>query len=85
VIEGGQGLRLAVEARKAFGIMRDGVRQDFDRDASVETRIPGAIDDAHTAFAQLGDDLVRPDSLANQGRCFRSSLDTPYCQPIFLG
>ena len=59
VVERGQRLRFAREARDAIRIVREHVGQDLDRDVAVQLRIARAIHLAHSAFAQLGDDLVR--------------------------
>jgi hypothetical protein len=42
-------VRLALEARQAFGVEREGLRQDFDRDLAAERRIAGAIYLTHAA------------------------------------
>src|SRR5690606_27651886 len=58
VVELGEQLRLALEAREALGIGDEAGGQDFDRDVAFELGIVGAIDLAHPAFAELGGDLV---------------------------
>ena len=61
MIERGEHLRLAREARQAFGVEREFSRQDFDRTsrASFASR---AIHLAHAARADGFDDLVRSDA-----------------------
>jgi hypothetical protein len=43
-------------------------RQDLDGDQAVQVGVPGLIDDPHAALAQLLEDLVVADGLANHGR-----------------
>ena len=59
MVERGQHLRLAREARQALGVAREELRQDLQRDVAIEFGVAGAIDLAHTAFAKLVEDLVR--------------------------
>jgi hypothetical protein len=59
-------LRFPLEAGEAFGVAGKGVRQDFDRHLTAEARVGRAIHRAHSAFAQLGEDLVRSQSGPNQ-------------------
>ena len=51
MVEGREHLRFALEARNAIRVLRDGVRQDFQRDITSELRIARAIDLAHPACA----------------------------------
>ena len=46
-------VRFALEPRQRFRIARDGGRNDFDRDVTIQTRVARAIDLAHSAFANL--------------------------------
>ena len=58
MIERGDRFGLALEPFECLG--RDGARRkDFDRDLPIETRVAGAIDLAHAARAERGEDLVR--------------------------
>jgi hypothetical protein len=61
MVERRQHLRFAREPRQPIRIEREGLRQDLDRDVTIELGIPCAIDDAHATFADLGDDLVGSD------------------------
>jgi len=63
VIQRGQRLRFARQARQAVRIVGEDVGQDLDRDIAIQLRIAGAIDLAHSAFAQFGEDLVWPDAI----------------------
>jgi len=42
--------------------------QDLDCDKAIEARVPHLVDHPHPAFAQLLEDLVVADGLANHGR-----------------
>ena len=65
MVERGDGPSLALEARlAAFGIERRGVRQHFERDETVEPRVPRFVDLAHSPAAERGDDVVRPETRA---------------------
>jgi len=55
--QGGEQLGLALEAREAIGILREGCGQRLDRDVAPEARVAGAIDLAHAAGAERRDDL----------------------------
>ena len=50
--------RLALEARQRIGIVRDGLRQDLDRDVAVELPVPRLVHLAHAARAERRQDLV---------------------------
>jgi hypothetical protein len=54
----------ALESREAIGVGGKGLRQDLDRHIAGEFRIPGAIDLAHSAFAQCGEDFVSAEARA---------------------
>jgi hypothetical protein len=43
-------------------------RQDFDGDVAVQPSVAGAEDLAHAAFAQSGEDDVRPEAIADHRR-----------------
>jgi hypothetical protein len=48
-----QHLRLAGEAGHPRGIVGEGLRQQLQRDVAAELRVPGAVDRAHAALAEL--------------------------------
>ena len=52
VVEGGEEVRLALEAAEALGVLRDLGRQHLDRDVAAEVRVGGAVDLAHAAGAE---------------------------------
>ena len=61
MIERGQHLRFALEAREPFGIKGEAVGQDLERDVALERRVARAIHLAHAARTERGQDLVRPE------------------------
>ena len=56
--ERGDGLRFALEPRPPIGVGGERGRQDLDRHVTLEPRVPGAIDLAHSAFANRREDFV---------------------------
>jgi hypothetical protein len=50
--------------------------KDLDRDNAIEPRVPRAIDFAHTARAQKGEDLIRSEGTADDERHAQGE-DTP--------
>ena len=58
MIERGENLRFALEPRDAIVILRECLGEDLQRDVTIEFRIAGAVDLAHTAGAERRDDLV---------------------------
>src|SRR5262249_24133206 len=57
--------RLTFEARDALDIGREHVGQNLDCDVAPKFRVAGAVDLAHSAFAELVEDVIRPESAAN--------------------
>ena len=68
--EGGNRLRLGREARERLGVARQLLGQHLDRDLALEPRVPRAVDLAHAAGAERGNDLVR----AEPGSCRKTHL-----------
>ena len=68
MIERGQRLRFAGKTRQTIGVAGEEVRQDLQRDVTIELGIPSAIDLAHAAGADGGDDLVRSKSCSRGKR-----------------
>jgi len=58
MIQRRQHLRFTLEAGESFGVPRQSVRQDFDRDVAAKLRVLGAIHVAHSARANRGQDLI---------------------------
>jgi hypothetical protein len=59
MIQRGGGARFLFEAAQAIGISRGRRQQDLERHVAAEPRIVGAIDLAHSACADEGDNFVR--------------------------
>ena len=54
MVEAGQHLGLPLETRQPVGVERERFGQHLDRDVPAELRVLGAVDLAHSAFAELG-------------------------------
>src|SRR5690349_23458195 len=67
------GDRLAAKALFEFGILREHVREDLDRDHPLERMVVRLEDGRHAAPADLLHDLVRPD--ADAGGDFHPAKD----------
>ena len=67
MVEAAERERFAAEAlaRRVVGQRAGG--QDLQRDVAVEPLVVGAIDDAHAAFADLLEDAVVAEGLADHG------------------
>jgi hypothetical protein len=61
-------LCLALEPRQPIGIACDEAREELDCDVASQRRIARAIDFAHAAGAQEGQDLIHADSMAGERR-----------------
>ena len=91
VREGGDRLRLALEAPERVGILGEVPRQDLDRHLALELRVARAEDDAHPALAELRDDLVgseaapggeRHGALPQTSSCFSTRVRQR--EPVFV-
>ncbi len=58
-------LRFALEARQALLILRESRWQDLDRDFALQARVDRAVYLSHSAFAELGGDLVGAEALSD--------------------
>ncbi len=76
VVEGSGGAGLLFEAGAAGGIVGEGRRQDFQGDFAAEARVAGAVDFAHAAGPERGDNFVR--SEAGPG-CGRHEVESTRC------
>lgn len=65
VIERGERLRFACQPGESVGIVSNGIAQDLQRHVATEPGIAGAINLAHTALADLAEDLVGAQLLAD--------------------
>ncbi len=68
VIQRGQGLRFAREARQPLGIEGEVFGEDLDGNVAIELRVPRTIDLTHAAFAELLQDAIGTKGLANHSR-----------------
>ena len=64
VVQRGEHLRFAFEAREPIGIEGEGFRQDLDRDFAIELRVACAVHLTHPADADDGADLIRTETRA---------------------
>ena len=55
MIQRREGLRFAREPREPFGVAREELGQDLDRDVAIQLRVAGAIHLAHAAGAEGGE------------------------------
>ena len=76
MVQRGERLRFAREAREAFAVGGKELGQDLDRDAAIELRVAGAIDLAHAARTECADDLIRSQSTAGRDHCLISISQT---------
>ena len=65
MVQRGRGLRFALKTVERLRIARDIFGQEFQRDEAVQARVLGLVDDAHAAAAELFDDAVVRDGLAD--------------------
>jgi hypothetical protein len=86
VIERRENLGLSLEPGDAIRIADDGIGEDLDRDVAIEPGIAGAVHLSHAAFAEGGQDFVRPESRAGR-QCHRAGLyrQSAWCRwrPIY--
>ncbi len=73
VVEGGEHLRFAAEAREPIRIARDGRDQNLDGHVAIELRVAGAIDLAHAAGAEQRDDVIGAELRAGIERHWKNS------------
>ena len=76
MVQRGECLRFAREAREAFAVGGKELGQDLDRDAAIELRVAGAIDLAHAARTECADDLIRSQPTAGRDHCLISINQT---------
>ena len=62
MVERRQHLRFAVEARQSLRVVGEDVRENFDRDVTVQLRVARPIDLAHAAGPEGGQDFVRAEA-----------------------
>ena len=66
MVDAGEEPRLPLESLEPFLIVGDRGRQHLDRDVASELSIARAIHLSHSAFTELGDDLVVGDPCADE-------------------
>ncbi len=75
MVQRGERLRLALEARQPIGVTGKGVGKNLEGDWAIEVGIERSIDFTHPASPDFGGDLVRADSRARrQGHGIRRQL-----------
>ena len=65
MIQGRGGLRLTLEALAGGRVVEVGLGKELQRDVAVKASVLGLVDDAHAPAAQLLDDAVVGDGLAD--------------------
>ena len=60
MIQAGDGFCFALEALAQFGAVGEMSRKNFDGDDSIEARIAGFVNLAHSTRTDSGEDFVRP-------------------------
>ncbi len=68
VVELGEQLRLALEARQPLRVLGEGSRQELEGHIAVEAGVAGPPDLAHASSAELLGDLVVAQRLAGHQR-----------------
>ena len=66
MLELGQDLRLAPEAREAVRVGSESLGEDLDRDLALQLRVGRAVDDPHPALAERAGDLVATEAGAGR-------------------
>jgi hypothetical protein len=64
MVQGRERLCFAGEPGQPIGVAGEGVREDFERDVTIQFRVAGAVDQPHPAFADLRNDFVDAESSA---------------------
>ncbi len=65
VVQGGGGLGFALEAAQGLRISGDLIGKEFQGDEAMEASVFGLVNHAHAATAQLFDDAIVGDGLAD--------------------
>ena len=63
LIERGEDFGFSTKPREAIRISRHGLRQNLDRDLTLQLRVGRAVDLSHSAGTERASDLERADSL----------------------
>src|SRR5580692_2470018 len=68
MVEGGRGLRFTLEAGQSLRIFSNIIRQELQGDKAVQLYVLGFVDHTHPATAELLDDAIVRDGLADHWR-----------------
>ena len=68
MVESGGGVRLALETGQSLGVLGDVIGKKLQGDKAVQGYVLGLVDHTHPAAAQLLDDAVVRDGLADHLR-----------------
>ena len=75
VVQGRGGARLAPETTESLGVVNHIVRQEFQGDEAVEFGVFGFVDHTHAAAAELLNDAIVRDGLADHAQaCYGGSV-----------
>ena len=74
MVEGGGGLRFALKARQRLGIAGDFIRQKLERDKAMEAGVFCLKDHSHPTAAELFNDAIMGDALADHVRGVRGDI-----------
>jgi hypothetical protein len=66
MIQSGRSLRFALESGQSLRILGYFIGQEFQGDETIQLHVLGLVDDTHATAAQLLDDAVVRDGLADQ-------------------
>ena len=66
MVQGGGGLGFSLETREGLRIFRDVVRQEFQRDETMQADVFGFVHDAHAATAEAFQDAIVGKSLVEE-------------------
>ena len=75
MIQRGECLRFALEARDALGIRDEHIRQHLDRDVAFQLRVPRAIHLAHPTRADGAEDFIRAEAGSDGQGHVRSGIE----------
>jgi hypothetical protein len=66
MIQGGRSLRFALESGQSLRVFGDFIGQEFQGDETMQLHVLGLVDDTHATAAELLDDAIVRDVLADQ-------------------
>ena len=68
MVQGREGLRFPLEPGNTFGVRGQRLGQHLDGHLAIECRVGGLVDLPHSAFADLGSNLIRAEARAGLQR-----------------